>query len=182
MSTLVTIPRWLRFVNISAGIFIIILAILNLIFINGEIQTLIIVLAIALIIIGILRTINGIFQQYIEWYSRALKISIGILVIIIAVAVLALASIVPERIVSLLAVALIISSISRITTSSALTEYPTVFKVLTIFIGVITVVAAGIVLLFQSIAEPTMIVLLALTFIFNGAGWIYAGIKEIEEL
>lgn len=181
MSSMIELPKWLKFFNISAGIATIILAIFSLIFINRDLQTLIIILAVALIVIGIFRTLNGIFQQYIEWYSRALKISIGILVLPLAIAILALSNIIPERIVSLLAIALILSSIARINVSSALLEYPDWYKVLTIVIGIISIVTAGIVLLFQSIAGPTLVALLAMTFIFIGTGWIYAGIKEIEE-
>ncbi len=181
MASLVELPKWLRVFNISAGSITIILAILCLVFINRDLQTLIIVLAIALIIIGIFRTLNGILQKYLEWYVRVLKISVGILVLPISIAVLALSNVIPERIVSLLAIVLILSNLSRITLGSTSVEYPNWFKVLTILIGVLTIVAAGIVLLFQSIAEYTVIVLLAITFIFSGSGWIYAGIKNIEE-
>ena len=181
MASLVEIPKWLRVFNISAGFITIVLAILCLVFIKKDLQTLIIVLAIALIIIGIFRTLNGFWQKYLEWYVRVLKISIGILVLPIAIAVLALSSIIPERIVSLLAIVLILSSLSRITLGSISEEYPNWFKVLTILIGVLTIVAAGIVLLFQSVAEPTIVALLGITFIFSGTGWIYAGIKNIEE-
>ncbi len=181
MSSMIELPKWLRFFNISAGIVIVILAIISLIFISGNFQTLIIVLAIALIVIGVFRILNGIFLQYIEWYSRALKISIGILVLPLAIAILALSNIFTANIVSLLAIALILSSIARINVSSALLEYPDWYKVLTIVIGIVSIVTAGIVLLFQSIADYTLVALLAITFFFIGTGWIYAGIKEIEE-
>ena len=181
MSSLVELPKWLRVFNISAGFVTIILAILCLVFIKRDLQTLLVVLAIALIIIGIFRTANGILQQYIEWYVRVLKISVGILVLPIAIAVLARADMVPERIVSLLAIALILSSLSRITLGSTSEDYPNWFKITTILIGILTIVAAGIVLLFQTVAESTIVALLAVTFIFSGTGWIYAGIKNIEE-
>jgi uncharacterized membrane protein HdeD (DUF308 family) len=181
MSSMVELPKWLRVFNISAGFITIIIAVLSLIFINEDLQTLMIILAIALIIIGIFRTLNGILQQYLEWYVRVLKISVGILVLPIAIAVLALSNIIPERIVSLLAIALILSSLSRITLGTTTEDYPIWFKITTILIGIITIVAAGIVLLFQGVAESTVVALLAVTFIFSGAGWIYAGIKNIEE-
>ncbi len=181
MSSLVEIPKWLRVFNILAGFITIILAILILVFINKDLQTLIIVLAVALIIIGVFRTLNGILQEYLEWYVRALKISVGILVLPIAIAILARSDIIPERLVSLLAIVLILSSLSRITLGSTSEEYPNWFKITTILIGIMTIVAAGIVLIFQSVAEPTIVALLALTFIFSGTGWIYAGIKNIEE-
>ncbi len=181
MSSIVELPKWLRVFNISAGFITIIIAILSLIFINKDVQTLIIILAVALIIIGVFRTLNGILQKYLEWYVRVLKISVGILVLPLAIAILALSNIVPERLVSLLAIALILNSLSRINIGINTEEYPNWYKITTIFVGIITIVAAGIVLLFQGVAEPTIVALLAITFIFSGTGWIYAGIKNIEE-
>jgi uncharacterized membrane protein HdeD (DUF308 family) len=181
MSSIIEIPKWLRFFNISAGVITIILAILSLIFINKDLQTLIIILATALIIIGVFRVLNGSFQKYIEWYERALKISVGILVLPISIAILALSNIIPERIISLLAIVLILSSICRVSIGSNLEDYPNWYKVFTIIIGILTIITAGIVLLFQTIAEPTVVALLAITFIFSGTAWIYAGIKEIPE-
>lgn len=181
MSTLIEIPKWLRTINIIVGALTIVLAILCLVFINQDLQNLII-LAVALIIIGILRTTNGIFQKYIEWYVRVLKIAVGILVIPIAIAILALSSnIVTQRVISLFAIALILSSISIITVGNALTEYPNWYKIVTVLIGILTIVAAGIALLFSQIALPTLVALIAVIFVASGIGWIYAGIKEIEE-
>jgi uncharacterized membrane protein HdeD (DUF308 family) len=181
MSSILELPKWLKIFNISAGVITIILAILSLIFINKDLQTLIIILATALIIIGVFRTLNGVSQKYIEWYERVLKISIGIIVLPISIAILALSNMIPERIISLLAIVLILSSISRVAIGSTLEEYPNWYKVLTIIIGILTIVTAGIVLLFQPIAGYTIVALLAITFIFSGIGWIYAGIKEIPE-
>ena len=157
------------------------MAILSLVFIYADIQTLIIVLAIALIIMGIFRILNGVMQKYLEWYQRVLKISVGIIIIPTAIAIWALSNIIPGRLVSLLAIVIILSSISRITLGSIVEDYPNWYKVFVIAIGLLTIVAAGIVLLFQSIAEPTVVALLAVTFIFTGTGWIYAGFKNIEE-
>ena len=183
MSSMIELPKWLRIFNISAGTVTILLAILSLIFINRDIQTLITILAIALIVIGIFRTLNGIFQDYIEWYTRVLKISIGILVLPIAIAIWALSSVAPDRITTLLAFVLILNSISRINVSSRFDEYPNWYKVLTILIGVLSIVAAGIVLFFlPAISGPALVAIIATTFIFSGTGWIYAGIKQIEEV
>lgn len=181
MTSFVETPKWLRIFNILAGFIIVILAILSLVFIYADIQTLIIVLAIALIIMGIFRILNGVMQKYLEWYQRVLKISVGIIIIPTAIAIWALSNIIPGRLVSLLAIVIILSSISRITLGSIVEDYPNWYKVFVIAIGLLTIVAAGIVLLFQSIAEPTVVALLAVTFIFTGTGWIYAGFKNIEE-
>ncbi len=181
MTSYIETPKWLRIFNILAGFIIVILAILSLVFINADIQTLIIVLAIALIIMGIFRILNGVMQKYLEWYQRVLKISVGIIIIPTAIAIWALSNIIPGRLVSLLAIVIILSSISRITLGSIVEDYPNWYKVFVIAIGLLTIIAAGIVLLFQSIAEPTVVALLAVTFIFTGTGWIYAGFKNIEE-
>ena len=181
MTSFVETPKWLRIFNILAGFIIVILAILSLVFIYADIQTLIIVLAIALIIMGIFRILNGVMQKYLEWYQRVLKIPVGIIIIPTAIAIWALSNIIPGRLVSLLAIVIILSSISRITLGSIVEDYPNWYKVFVIAIGLLTIVAAGIVLLFQSIAEPTVVALLAVTFIFTGTGWIYAGFKNIEE-
>ena len=181
MTSIVETPKWLRISNTIAGFIFIVLAILSLVFINEDLQTLIIVLAVALIIFGIFRILNGSLQKFIEWYQRAIKISVGVIVIPIAVAILALSNIVPERLVSLLAIVIILSNISRITLGSTCEDYPNWYKAFVIILGLLTIVAAGIVLLFQSVAEPTIVALLALTFIFIGTGWIYAGFKDIEE-
>ena len=62
-------------------------------------------------------------------------------------------------------------------------KYPNWYKVLTILIGVLSIVAAGIVLFFlPAVSGPALVAILATTFIFSGAGWIYAGIKQIEEV
>jgi len=183
MTSYIEIPKWLRIFNISAGFITIILAVLSLVFIQKEIATLVIILSIALFIIGIFRTMNGILQQYLEWYQRVLKISIGLLAIVISIAIWALANVITEKLVSLLAIVIILSSISRVSLGSTCEDYPAWYKIFTIVIGILTIVAAGIVLLYQNqnIAEYTMVALLAITFIFSGIGWIYAGFKNIEE-
>ncbi len=182
MSSYVETPTWLRIFNIFAGFVTIVLAILCLVFVGiDKTQNLIIVLAVALIIIGIFRSLNGMLQKYLAWYQRVLKISVGVIALVIAIAVLALSSVITEQLVSLLAIVIILSSISKITMGSTFEEYPTWYKVLTMIITLITIISAGIILLFSNIALPTVVALLAITFIFSGTGWIYAGFKDIEE-
>jgi uncharacterized membrane protein HdeD (DUF308 family) len=79
-------PGWRRAAQIGLGALAIILAIIAIVFPGATVVSIVIILAIALLIVGIEKVISGIFFQH---KSRFAAIGLGILVIILAIIALA---------------------------------------------------------------------------------------------
>lgn len=79
-------PGWRRAAQIGLGALAIILAIIAMVFPGATVVSIVIILAIALLIVGIEKVISGIFFQH---KSRFAAIGLGILVIILAIIALA---------------------------------------------------------------------------------------------
>jgi len=79
-------PGWRRAAQIGLGALAIILAIIAIVFPAATVVSIVIILAIALLIVGIEKVISGIFFEH---KSRFAAIGLGILVIILAIIALA---------------------------------------------------------------------------------------------
>lgn len=104
-------PGWRRAAQIGLGALAIILAIIAIVFPGATVVSIVIILAIALLIVGIEKVISGIFFQH---KSRFAAIGLGILVIILASIALAFPVGATTVLIFILAFALMFDGFARI--------------------------------------------------------------------
>jgi len=108
--------RWLHITKLVVGSIIIVLTILFLVFINGELQTVIPIITVTLILTGIMHFLMSIFQRYKEGYVKYIKFFSGIFSMPAAILLIVLAdtNTFTTKTAILLFVALIFSGMSII--------------------------------------------------------------------
>ena len=104
-------PGWRRAAQIGLGALAIILAIIAIVFPAATVVSIVIILAIALLIVGIEKVISGIFFEH---KSRFAAIGLGILVIILAIIALASPVGATTVLILILAFALMFDGFARI--------------------------------------------------------------------
>jgi uncharacterized membrane protein HdeD (DUF308 family) len=104
-------PGWRRAAQIGLGALAIILAIIAMVFPGATVVSIVIILAIALLIVGIEKVISGIFFEH---KSRFAAIGLGILVIILAIIALAFPVGATTVLIFILAFALMFDGFARI--------------------------------------------------------------------
>jgi uncharacterized membrane protein HdeD (DUF308 family) len=104
-------PGWRRAAQIGLGALAIILAIIAIVFPGVTVVSIVIILAIALLIVGIEKVISGIFFEH---KSRFAAIGLGILVIILAIIALAFPVGATTVLIFILAFALMFDGFARI--------------------------------------------------------------------
>lgn len=104
-------PGWKRAAQIGLGALAIILAIIAMVFPGATVVSIVIILAIALLIVGIEKVISGIFFEH---KSRFAAIGLGILVIILAIIALAFPVGATTVLILILAFALMFDGFARI--------------------------------------------------------------------
>jgi uncharacterized membrane protein HdeD (DUF308 family) len=104
-------PGWRRAAQIGLGALAIILAIIAIVFPGATVVSIVIILAIALLIVGIEKVISGIFFQH---KSRFAAIGLGILVIILAIIALAFPVGATTVLILIIAFALMFDGFARI--------------------------------------------------------------------
>lgn len=104
-------PGWKRAAQIGLGALAIILAIIAMVFPGATVVSIVIILAIALLIVGIEKVISGIFFEH---KSRFAAIGLGILVIILAIIALAFPVGATTVLIFILAFALMFDGFARI--------------------------------------------------------------------
>jgi uncharacterized membrane protein HdeD (DUF308 family) len=104
-------PGWRRAAQIGLGALAIILAIIAMVFPGATVVSIVIILAIALLIVGIEKVISGIFFEH---KSRFAAIGLGILVIILAIIALAFPVGATTVLILIIAFALMFDGFARI--------------------------------------------------------------------
>jgi uncharacterized membrane protein HdeD (DUF308 family) len=104
-------PGWRRAAQIGLGALAIILAIIAIVFPGATVVSIVIILAIALLIVGIEKVISGIFFEH---KSRFAAIGLGILVIILAIIALAFPVGATTVLILIIAFALMFDGFARI--------------------------------------------------------------------
>ncbi len=176
MSSSKKLSLWLRIFNIAFGIISIILAFLVITDFGLALVTLLFILASVMILVGITRIVNGIFDKNQSLFPRILKIGLGVLMLPLSIVVIAYPGLGENIMIILLAGALIANGATRIIVGGYEEKLPSWFRVLLILIGVITVFLGSVTIIYTGFGLFTLIVLLALTFIINGVARIMFGL------
>jgi uncharacterized membrane protein HdeD (DUF308 family) len=168
-------PGWLRGLEIVTGVLAILSGILVILYPGLGIGTLVILLAVALIFVGI-RSIAIVGYSRISKGLRAGSVIAGILALIIAPIVLLFPGLGTLSLIFILGYGLLAYGLTRIYIAYELrkTEAPAMGYM--VAVGVIDIILSILVLVLPDIALLSLAVILALAFLVIGAEMLYSGV------
>ena len=160
---------WLSVLNVSTGIIFIVLATVSMLDTALLTSVVIILFGVSLLVLGITRLLIGIYWAMQTPLGKKLRIITGSIVISIALVVIISAYFLNETILLiLLASALILNGALRVTIGIINKQLPTWFRILLAIVGLTTIAFAIVTIIYAKYGYFTVIILLALIFIFSG--------------
>jgi uncharacterized membrane protein HdeD (DUF308 family) len=170
-------PGWKRAAQIGLGALAIILAIIAIVFPGATVVSIVIILAIALLIVGIEKVISGIFFQH---KSRFAAIGLGILVIILAIIALAFPVGATTVLILILAFALMFDGFARIIQGFGDKQERGWIRGFYIGVGVLAVIISVMVLVSPFFGAALAGLLIGIALLIIGIEIISAGIAGRE--
>jgi uncharacterized membrane protein HdeD (DUF308 family) len=170
-------PGWRRAAQIGLGAIAIILAIIAIVFPGVTVVSIVIILAIALLIVGIEKVISGIFFQH---KSRFAAIGLGILVIILAIIALAFPVGATTVLILILAFALMFDGFARIIQGFGDKQERGWIRGFYIGVGVLAVIISVMVLVSPLFGAALAGLLIGIALLIIGIEIISAGIAGRE--
>jgi uncharacterized membrane protein HdeD (DUF308 family) len=170
-------PGWRRAAQIGLGALAIILAIIAIVFPGATVVSIVIILAIALLIVGIEKVISGIFFQH---KSRFAAIGLGILVIILAIIALAFPVGATTVLILILAFALMFDGFARIIQGFGDKQERGWIRGFYIGVGVLAVIISVMVLVSPFFGAALAGLLIGIALLIIGIEIISAGIAGRE--
>ena len=170
-------PGWKRAAQIGLGALAIILAIIAIVFPGATVVSIVIILAIALLIVGIEKVISGIFFQH---KSRFAAIGLGILVIILAIIALAFPVGATTVLILIIAFALMFDGFARIIQGFGDKQERGWIRGFYIGVGVLAVIISVMVLVSPLFGAALAGLLIGIALLIIGIQVISAGISGRE--
>jgi uncharacterized membrane protein HdeD (DUF308 family) len=170
-------PGWRRAAQIGLGALAIILAIIAMVFPGATVVSIVIILAIALLIVGIEKVISGIFFEH---KSRFAAIGLGILVIILAIIALAFPVGATTVLILILAFALMFDGFARIIQGFGDKQERGWIRGFYIGVGVLAVIISVMVLVSPLFGAALAGLLIGIALLIIGIEIISAGIAGRE--
>jgi uncharacterized membrane protein HdeD (DUF308 family) len=170
-------PGWRRAAQIGLGALAIILAIIAMVFPGATVVSIVIILAIALLIVGIEKVISGIFFEH---KSRFAAIGLGILVIILAIIALAFPVGATTVLIFILAFALMFDGFARIIQGFGDKQERGWIRGFYIGVGVLAVIISVMVLVSPLFGAALAGLLIGIALLIIGIEIISAGIAGRE--
>lgn len=172
-------PSYIRALHILVGIGLVVMAITCIIFTDISVITLLLIIASAILLMGIPRLINGGTNTTLETKVRVMKVVTGFLAILLGVLSIIWVFLDPtisiEWLILLLAGALIILGFGRFFRGLRAQEYPKWFRGLILGIGLLTIIIAIVVLVIPPTDPVWNVILLSIVLLFNGIARLVIG-------
>ena len=167
-------PSWLRALEIVTGVLAVILCVIVLAYPGLGVASLVVVLAVALIFVGIRSLIvashKGIPKSY-----RVLNAVFGVLALIFGIIIPFLPGVALLTLVELLAIGLLFYGVGRIWMAYQLKTSSTGFRALIATVGVLGIILSALVLALPGVALLTLVAMLAVILLFYGIEMIVSG-------
>lgn len=160
---------WMNALNIIAGCSFITISVITLIDFNLAAVTILILFGITLLIVGLVRIIIGYYNKKQTKTIRILKLITGIAIVVISIVELSMVRTLGIDVLAILiASAMILNGIIRVIMGIINKEVKLWLKIVFIIIGLTTIFFGVLVFFFYQYGFFTIVVLLALIFIFSG--------------
>ncbi len=170
----------LRTLNILVGLGLLVMAIIAIIYTDAAVLTLLLIIAGAIIIMGIPRVISGGTDKALETKVRLSKLIEGFLAIILGVLTIIWSVVDPtisiEWLIFILAAALIILGFGRFFQGFKAREFPSWLRVLVLVTGIVTMILAIVILVIPPIDPSLNILLLTVVLLVNSIAMLALGI------
>jgi len=174
-------PGWLRGFDIVFGFIAVILSAVVLVYQELAILTMIFVLSIVLLVLGIARVFGGIFEKYLPDGIRAANVGIGILAIALGTVALLYTDFTIQVLIYLLSFALLLNGVARLVIGGFAKVFPGWLRGFFIVVGLVTIGLSAVVFAVPSFGFQALVLMLSLTFMFNGITRIIQGIAGTKE-
>ena len=167
-------PGWLRALEILTGVLAVILCVVVLVYPGLGVASLVIILAVALIFVGIRSLIVASHKRIPKGY-RVLNAVFGVLALFFGIIIPALPGVAVLTLVELLAIGLIFYGAGRIWLAYQLKTLSSSFRALIATVGVLGIILSALVLALPGLALLTLVALLAVILLFYGIEMIVSG-------
>lgn len=174
------VPRWLRALDVVLGLITIIMSGIVLFYPKFAISMLILILAIALLVIGVARLFTGIFARYLPDWSRAVNLGTGILMIVVAIVAMLYPQLATQMLIYLLSLAMLVHGTSRIVTGAFVKVFQRWLRVFLVVIGLLTIIMSIVVLVSPGLGFLTLVIMLSMTLLFNGVARVIYGLTGVR--
>jgi len=173
-------PAWLRALDIVVGSIGVILSISVLMYPKPTILTLILVLSIAALVVGIARIVIGASAKYLPDGLRAINVGAGILALVVALVAMSFPQLAVQVLIYLLSLVLLVHGIARVVVGGFARVFPSWLRGLHVVVGLATIVSSVVIFLFPGFGFLTLVFILAIMFLVNGAARIISGITGVR--
>jgi uncharacterized membrane protein HdeD (DUF308 family) len=174
-------PNWLRAFDIVFGLIAVILSFVVLAYQELAILTMILVLSIVLLVTGIARIFGGIFAKYLSDGVRAVNVGIGIVAVALAIVALVYADLTTQVLIYILSFVLLLNGVARLVIGGFGRAFPKWLRGFFVIVGILTIVLSVVVFVSPGFGFLALVLLLSLTFMFNGIARIVQGITGTQE-
>ena len=159
----------LKALNVAVGTIFIVLAIVVMLDTALLSNAIILIFGVTLFILGLTRLLIGVYWKLQTPLGKKLRIVTGSIIIAVSIAVMVSAYLISNPILYiLLASALILNGLTRIAVAIVNKDFPNWFRIILIIVGLITIAFAIVTIIYAQYGYFTIILLLALIFIFSG--------------
>ena len=180
--TEIKVPNWLRSLDIIFGLISVILSAVILDYQELAILTLIFILSLILLVIGIARIFGGIFANYLSSGMRILNVGIGIVAIILAVISLVFTDFTIQLLIYIISFALLLNGVARLLIGGFAKALPKWLRGFFVAVGLLTIGLSIVVFVYSDLGFLALVLMLSVTFMFNGIARIAQGIIGIQEI
>ncbi len=173
-------PKWLRIFEIIVGVVAVGLGLYVLLNLGTGLYFLIILLAVALIVLGINRIVFGISAKVFPGWVRGVSLVAGIIILCLGLYIASNPVTTIPYLIFLLALAMLIYGVERIFMGAAGREMGTLDRILCIGIGLFNVVFAAIIIFHPLLGLFGFVAILAFILIVSGVGGIVSGLTGAQ--
>ena len=174
-------PGWLRAFDIIFGLISVIMSVVVLVYQELAILTLIFVLSLILLVLGVARIFGGIFGKYLSDGIRALNVGIGLVAVILGMITLVYTDFTTQILIYIISLALLLNGVARFVIGGFAKAFPKWVRAFFIAIGALTIRLSVVVFVYSELGFLALILMLSVTFMFNGIARIIQGITGIQE-
>lgn len=171
---------WLRALIIIFGLICVLLSTLVLAYPGLDIVTLILMLATALLVIGLARIIIGVFAEYIPDWLRALNVGAGLLAIVVTITNMLYPQYLTQALIQLLSLALLVHGTTSALIGRLVTTLPSLPRGLFMIFGFSSIALSVAAFISIPLGFLTSIYMLSIGYLLSGIAEIVLGITGIR--
>jgi uncharacterized membrane protein HdeD (DUF308 family) len=173
-------PNWLRALNIVFGLICVLLSAVVLAYPGLDILTLILILATALLVVGLGRIIVGVFAKYISIRLRTINVVAGLSEIAVTITIILYPQYITQTLIQLLSIALLVHGTTSAIIGRFAETLPSLLRGLLVVVGLLNITLSVIALVSIPIGFLNLVYILSIGYLSNGIAEIVLGLTGIR--